>query len=414
MDPRSKSPALLERNHLVAHGALDPKTVSAATEDAVRALMRQGESANTQASYGAALRYWGAWYHCRYGQALELPLPVPVVLQFVADHALRVADGMNAPMAEAAADDGQPGPDLAVADKTPVATDQGVVAKRRGKRARDESKSGQLVFELPPAIDRFLVDEGYKGKLGAFALNTLVHRVAVISKAHQRADLDNPCNHPGVRELLRNVRRSYAARGVMPTQQSALTKEPLELVLATCDDSPRGKRDRALLLFAWSSGGRRRSEVVDATLENLRDHGARGFVYVLGRSKSNQEGKQDDSVNKPVVGRAAEALRNWLAIGGITEGPIFRRVLKGGKVTGEPLDAESVRKMVQKRCLQAGLSGKFSAHSLRSGFVTEAGRRQVSTAEAMKMTGHKNVETFMGYYRAGDVLESQAGRMMDD
>lgn len=414
MDPQTTSPALLERNQLAAHGALDPKTVSAATEDAVRALMRQGESANTQASYGAALRYWGAWYHCRYGQALELPLPVPVVLQFVADHALRVADGMNAPMAEAAADDGQPGPDLAVADKTPVATDQGVVAKRRGKRARDESKSGQLVFELPPAIDRFLVDEGYKGKLGAFALNTLVHRVAVISKAHQRSDLDNPCNHPGVRELLRNVRRSYAARGVMPTQQSALTKEPLELVLATCDDSPRGKRDRALLLFAWSSGGRRRSEVVDATLENLRDHGARGFVYVLGRSKSNQEGKQDDSVNKPVVGRAAEALRNWLAIGGITEGPIFRRVLKGGKVTGEPLDAESVRKMVQKRCLQAGLSGKFSAHSLRSGFVTEAGRRQVSTAEAMKMTGHKNVETFMGYYRAGDVLESQAGRMMDE
>lgn len=119
-------------------------------------------------------------------------------------------------------------------------------------------------------------------------------------------------------------------------------------------------------------------------------------------------------MNKPVVGRAAEALKDWLAIGGITEGPIFRRILKGGKVTGEPLDAESVRKMVQKRCLQAGLSGKFSAHSLRSGFVTEAGRQQVSTAEAMKMTGHKNVETFMGYYRAGDVLESQAGRMMDE
>ncbi|MFZ3119237.1 MAG: site-specific integrase [Variovorax sp.] len=380
----------------------------------MRALMRQGESANTQASYGAALRYWGAWYHCRYGEALELPLPVPVVLQFIADHALRVVDGANAAMAQTAADDGQPEPDLAVADKIPVATDRRVVATRRGKRARGEPRSGQLVFELPPAIDRFLVDEGYKGKLGAFALNTLVHRVAVISKAHQRADLDNPCNHPGVRELLRHVRRSYAARGVVPLQQSALTKEPLELVLATCDDSPRGKRDRALLLFAWSSGGRRRSEVVDAIFENLRDHGARGFVYVLARSKSNQEAKQDDSVNKPVVGRAAEALKDWLAIGGITEGPIFRRILKGGKVTGEPLDAESVRKMVQKRCLQAGLSGKFSAHSLRSGFVTEAGRQQVSTAEAMKMTGHKNVETFMGYYRAGDVLESQAGRMMDE
>lgn len=390
-----RAPALLKPGAL---RVLDPQQVSSATEDAVRALMRQGESANTQASYGAALRYWGAWYRCRYVQVLQLPLPVPVVLQFIADHAVRQAYD-RAP--------------CAAAEGAPAAIDDSSAVKRRGKRSRGPT-SGQLIFDLPPEIDHFLVAQGYKGKPGAFALNTLVHRVAVISKAHQRADLDNPCNHPGVRELLRNVRRSYAARGVTPTQQSALTKEPLELVLATCDDSPRGKRDRALLLFAWSSGGRRRSEVVDATVENLRDHGSRGFVYVLTRSKSNQEGKLDDSVNKPVVGRAAAALKDWMAVGGITEGPIFRRVLKGGKVTGDPLDAESMRKMVQRRCLEAGLVGKFSAHSLRSGFVTEAGRRQVSTAEAMKLTGHKNVETFMGYYRAGDVLESQAGRMMDD
>jgi hypothetical protein len=58
--------------------------------------------------------------------------------------------------------------------------------------------------------------------------------------------------------------------------------------------------------------------------------------------------------------------------------------------------------------------GKFSAHSLRSGFVTEAGRQQLSTAEAIKLNRHKNVETFMGYYCAGDVLESQAGRMMNE
>ena len=46
--------------------------------------------------------------------------------------------------------------------------------------------------------------------------------------------------------------------------------------------------------------------------------------------------------------------------------------------------------------------GDFSAHSLRSGFVTEAGRRRMDTADAMAMTGHRNYETFMGYYRARD------------
>jgi len=381
---------------LVTHSALpvlDPQAISASTEESVRALMRQGESANTRASYRAALRYWGAWYSARYGHALRLPLPVPVVVQFITDHAEREATQTST--------DGKPMTTTKRQRKTAGTVDG---------EARGPSK---LVFDLPAGIDGFLVAQGYKGKRGAFALNTLVHRVSVISKAHQNADVDNPCNHPGVRKLLSSVRRSYAARGVKPAQQSALTKEPLELVLATCEDSLRGKRDRALLLFAWASGGRRRSEVTDATMENLRNHGDRGYVYVLARSKSNQEGKQDPSVNKPVAGIAATALSDWLAVSGITEGPIFRRLLKGGKVTEEGLDPKSVRDIVQKRCLQAGLPGMFSAHSLRSGFVTEAGRRQVPTGEAMQMTGHKSVDIFMGYYRSGDVLGSQSSRLLD-
>ena len=65
-----------------------------------------------------------------------------------------------------------------------------------------------------------------------------------------------------------------------------------------------------------------------------------------------------------------------------------------------------------KRARLANLPGHFSAHSLRSGFVTEAGRRQVPPGEAMKMTGHKSVGVFMGYYRAGDLLNSETARML--
>jgi len=35
-------------------------------------------------------------------------------------------------------------------------------------------------------------------------------------------------------------------------------------MIATCDDSLQGIRDKAILLFGWSSGGRRRSEVASA------------------------------------------------------------------------------------------------------------------------------------------------------
>ena len=49
-----------------------------------------------------------------------------------------------------------------------------------------------LVHELPAEIDKALVEAGYKGKPGPMAHNTLVHRLAVLSKAHQMRDVKNP------------------------------------------------------------------------------------------------------------------------------------------------------------------------------------------------------------------------------
>ena len=74
-------------------------------------------------------------------------------------------------------------------------------------------------------------------------------------------------------------------------KQRALTREPMEAVLETCDDSLKGKRDRALLLFAWASGGRRRSEVSEAVYENLRRVDGGNFMYTLASSKTNHNGK---------------------------------------------------------------------------------------------------------------------------
>jgi hypothetical protein len=65
-----------------------------------------------------------------------------------------------------------------------------------------------------------------------------------------------------------------------------------------------------------------------------------------------------------------------------------------------------VRKIVKQRCLQAGLQGDFSAHSLRSGFLSEA-------ADAMAMTGHRNYETFRsgsGMSRGGCWIRKSLGR----
>lgn len=364
---------------------LDPARLTSMAEDAARALLREGESANTRASYGSAMRYWAAWYAARYGDVLRMPVAVPVVIQFIVDHAARKADAQD--------------PDREAGLLTGSATG--------------------LVTELPPDVDQALVANGYKTRLGAPALNTLVHRIAVLSKAHQLAKESNPCADPLVRELLGKTRRAYAKRGARPRKQRALTKDPLQAVLATCDDTLRGKRDRALLLFAWATGGRRRSEVAAATLENLRRIGgesAKSYLYTLAHSKTNQAGVERPEDVKPLVGSAALAMQDWLAVlteRGIKEGALFRRIRKGGHL-GEALAPAAVRDIVKERCAMAGVEGAFSAHSLRAGFVTEAGRQNMSLPETMAMTGHHSVATVMGYFRAESALGSKVSRMLDE
>ena len=331
---------------------------------AVQDLLREGESLNTRMSYQSALRYWAAWHLLRYGRQMALPLSVDCVLQFVVDHAQR---------------------------STPAG----------------------LLCELPAAIDQALIEAGYKLRPGAPAHNTLVHRVSVLSKAHQVRGVDNPCADVRVRELLSRTRKAYARRGALPQKKDALTRDLLTQLLATCDDSLRGLRDRALLLFAWSSGGRRRSEVVAADMQYLRRLPSGEFLYTLAHSKTNQAGVDAPENHKPVLGAAAQALQAWLQASGIAEGAIFRRIRKGGHL-GEALSAQAVRNIVRERCQLAGVEGDFSAHSLRSGFVTEAGRRNVPLPETMALTGHQSVNTVLGYFRAESAWSNPAARLMEE
>jgi len=47
------------------------------------------------------------------------------------------------------------------------------------------------------------------------------------------------------------------------------------------------------------------------------------------------------------------------------------------------LEPQAVRAIVKRRAALAGLKGDYSAHSLRSGFMTEAGRQNVPMGEAI-------------------------------
>ncbi len=364
---RRRPTAPRELSALVLHEtvlALAPGMLHEEAQASVRALLREGESANTVRSYASALKYWAAWFQLRYRTPLLLPVAVPAVLQFLVDHVERTAE------------------------------------------------DGLLRHDLPPAIDEALVAGGFKAAPGVPALNTVLHRLAVLSKAHQVRELANPMRDPAVQELLRRIRRVYAARGERPAPKTALTKAPLEALLATCTDGLTGLRDRALLLFAFASGGRRRSEVASAVIENLHQVDETTYLYRLTHSKTDQAGSAlKADAEKPIVGVAAEALTAWLAASGVTSGPIFRRIRKTR--AAEPLAGQAVWLIVKRRAVLAGLEGDFGAHSLRSGFVTEAGRQGVPLGETMALTGHRSVQTAMRYFQPGTVQSTRAANLLN-
>ncbi len=71
-------------------------------------------------------------------------------------------------------------------------------------------------------------------------------------------------------------------------------------------------------------------------------------------------------------------------------------------------------RIFQRRAKLAGLEGDWAAHSLRSGFVAEAGRQGVPLGEVMAMTEHRSVTTVMGYFQAGSLLSSRATSLLVD
>jgi integrase len=341
---------------------LDPHAMALHAQEAAAAFIAAGTAANTVRSYRSALAYWSAWLQLRYGQALgDAPLPVTVAVQFVLDHLAR------------------PLPD------------------------------GGWAHLLPPSIDAALVSARVKARLGPLAFNTVSHRLSVLGKWHRIKDWDSPTQASALKTLLREARKAQSRQGVNVRKKTAIVLEPLQALLATCTDGVRGVRDRALLLLAWSGGGRRSSEVVGLQIGDVRQLDGDTWLYALGTTKTDTAGVRRE---KPLRGPAAQALAAWLAAAPAASGPLFRRMFKGGKVGTTGLSADQVARIVQRRAKLAGLEGDWAAHSLRSGFVTEAGRQGVPLGEVMAMTEHRSVSTVMGYFQAGSLLSSRATTLM--
>jgi integrase len=194
----------------------------------------------------------------------------------------------------------------------------------------------------------------------------------------------------------------------------------LARLLATCgSDSLRDVRDRAILMVGFASGGRRRSEIAGLRREQLTveapvivEGGAPlpSLSIHLGRTKTS--GANEDEVVY-LTGRPVDALNAWLTAAKIDSGSVFRAIDRWGNVSRRAIDPKAINDIVKQRAGMAGLeAGEFSAHGLRSGFLTEAAIRNIPLLEAMDQSRHRSVQQAASYYNSATRSSGRATRLL--
>ena len=223
-------------------------------------------------------------------------------------------------------------------------------------------------------------------------VSTLRRYLASVSVAHKEAGFASPTTNDQVKLLLK---RAKSARIERPQQKAAITRDILDKMLVTCDNTLIGVRDRALLLVAFCSGGRRRSEIANLTTYDITKT-EDGYLITLAKSKTDQDA---DGFSVPLMGDAALALKQWLLKSGIREGNLFRGI-KSDLTLYESITGNSIYKIVKKRIKLIGLDETlYGAHSLRAGFITESVNNGKTIYETMQYSGHRDPETAQSYVR---------------
>jgi integrase len=236
-----------------------------------------------------------------------------------------------------------------------------------------------------------------KAPKAGYSVNSIVRRLATISREHKQRGLPSPTADDRVKRLLRGIRRSV---GTAPRQKAAMLTEHFRPLRRDCT-TVREIRDKALLLVGFA-GAFRRCELVGLNLGDCQFEDRLVTIH-LRKSKTDQEARG----RRVVIHQGGSlcpmaALKAWIAAAGIADAqePLFRRVGKGGRINQKRLTTEGIAVIVKRYAEARGLNpADYAGHSLRSGHVTTAILRGEAAHAIMAVTGHQSRAMVDRYFR---------------
>ena len=157
-----------------------------------------------------------------------------------------------------------------------------------------------------------------------------------------------------------------------------------------------GLRDAAILAVA-SDALLRVSEVAALDVEDLTGEPDGSGRLTVRRSKTDREGGGAVQYLGPST---LSRVRAWLNAAGISTGPLFRRVRRGGHADAARLQARSIRNIVAERAANAGIDGRISGHSLRVGAAESLAAAGASLVE-LQTAGRWSSPAMPGHYARG-------------
>jgi integrase len=338
-------------------------------------LAAKGMGENTLRALTSDLGYLEAWAQAATGEPLPWPAPPGLVLKFIAHHLWDPAE-----------------------------------------------KSEDDAHGMPDEVQIGLRGPGILKKIGPHAPSTVQRRLASWGTLHGWRGLPGHLKDPTVKSALKLALRA-SRRPCSRKSERAVTLDILDRLVATCPPTNLiDIRDKALLYTAFASGGRRRSEVAALHVSQLRreppvladpnDANSAKLPCLSIRLGTTKTENADVETRVLLIGKPVDALNFWLQIAQITEGPVFRGLGRWGQLQSGPLTPKAVNDIVKRRCRLARLDpAEFSAHGLRSGYITEAASQGVSILDTMQQSTHRSVQQVARYFNEVRHTKTKAARL---